>query len=214
MAQGPWDTGTWDSALWDSLPVTGNAATGGVGGVDNAASVPIVGVESHGQTGSLAQSVSISISGVQASGQVGSENETNEAAVSGVTAYANVGYVGNSITLSLSGVSATGNVGNVIYSPSVVVIDTHDGDHKRRRRFEEEVAQRDRRKQQLIAIYEDLLEAKPEVAEQIADEFIESDANYLQPRINFDKLLENISAVERLYREHQELDDEDVLLLL
>ena len=78
---------------------------------------------------------------------------------------------------------------------------------------------RERRKQDLIRVYEQLVEGRPEIVHKLVEDFVEP-TNYvaaqqrLEPIINFDKLINSLSTVEALYKEHQEMDDEDVLLLL
>jgi hypothetical protein len=99
----------------------------------------------------------------------------------------------------------------------IVVIDTHDGDHKKKRKFKAEVEARDRRKAELVDIYERLVEGRPEVVHKLVEEFIETPVyanEFVAPTINYDKLLDSLHTIEALYREHQEMDDEEVLLLL
>lgn len=99
----------------------------------------------------------------------------------------------------------------------IVVIDTHDGDRKRRRRRDQqEIEERERRRAQIVAAYEHLVEGKPLVAESIVEEFkvAEPVSERLEARVDWDRLLDNLDAVERLYAAYLEMDDEDVLLLL
>ena len=100
--------------------------------------------------------------------------------------------------------------------PPIVVIDTHDGDKRRRRRVKQEVEARELRRQQIIEAYEHLVEGKPLVAEQIVEEFkaVEPVSERIEARVDWDRLLANIDAVERLYAAYLDMDDEDVLLLL
>lgn len=233
MAQGGWDTGTWDAALWDSLPVTGNSATGGVGNLGTSQTAALTGNEAAGQSGTPASSITIAITGVQGTGQVGTESEVNQipvtgveaqgqvgsvshtrqTALSGVEATGAVGSVGTEITISLSGVSATGEVGTVTASIQPILLDdTHDGD-RQKKRFANELKEKERRKQQLIDAYEQLLEVKPEVASKIVAPFVQKTRRN-QPTINFELMLADLNRVEALYKERQELDDEEVLLLL
>lgn len=194
MPGGAWGTGTWDSAQWDSLPVTGNAATGGVGSLGLSDTRTTSGVSATGAVGTAASTVTLAIAGVQAQGQVGSEGEAE--------------------SFPISGVVATGQVGTVTPSVRPILLDdTHDGD-RQKKRFAKEVEEKERRKRQLIATYEDLLESKPEVAAQIVAPFVLKTPKKTAPAVDFEGLLADLNRVEALYREHQEMDDEEVLLLL
>ena len=199
--------------------VTGNAATGEVGSVAGQTANALSGVQATGQVGSESESDTVNVTGVQASGQVGTPAAVNNAAITGVYGSGDVGSVANSITLAISGVSATGDVGTVTYVPPLVILDTHDGDKKKTQRFKQEREDRERRKQDLIRVYEQLVEGRPEIVHKLVEDFVEP-TNYvaaqqrLEPIINFDKLINSLSTVEALYKEHQEMDDEDVLLLL
>ena len=104
--------------------------------------------------------------------------------------------------------------------PPVVLIDTHDGDKRKHRRFDEEAKKRAERRKEIIAAYEELVEGKPRVAQEIVAPFVETDIEVAEAaaipvaQINFDALLDDVVRMERLYRELQELDDEEALLLL
>lgn len=115
---------------------------------------------------------------------------------------------------ALSGVEATGATGTLTASivPIIVIDDTHDGDKGRKKKWEEEQAQREKRKQELIRVYEQLHEARPEVAERIVEPHLT--VNIAEPTIDWDAMLRDLDRVERLMVEHQEMDDEEVLLLL
>ena len=100
-------------------------------------------------------------------------------------------------------------------SPPIVLIDTHDGDVRRKRRVKKEIEERERKRRQLVAAYEHLVEGKPLVAEQIVEEFkVEAKGETLEARVDFDRLLDNIEAAQRLYDAWIDMDDEDVLILL
>jgi hypothetical protein len=109
-------------------------------------------------------------------------------------------------------------VGGAPPPPPVVLIDTHDGDKRKHKRFDEEAKKRAQRRQEIIAAYEELVEGKPRVAQEIVAPFVEVavvDAEVVPvAQINFDALLNDVARMERLYRELQELDDEEALLLL
>jgi hypothetical protein len=198
--QGPWDTGTWDDALWDSLPVTGNAATGSVGNLGVAVAVALSGVAGTGAVGTVSPTHTIAITGVQATGEVGNQSVN--------------------VTIAISGVAATGDTGNVtpVVPPIIIIDDTHDGDYKKKK-YAEERATKERRKAELVNLYERIVEGRPEVAEKIVAPFVKTKAQGQQTaplvrQIDFDKLMRDITRVEALYKEHLEMDDEEVLSLL
>lgn len=200
MAQGAWDTGTWDAALWDSLPVTSVAGTGSPG------------------TGT--PRITIAISGVQATGSVGSENETITLALSGNGATGAAGNVSLSFSLASTGTEAIGSAGTVIavVPPIIIIDDTHDGDYKGKK-FAEEREKKEKRKRELIDLYERVVEGRPEVAAQIVEPYVKTKARGqesapLVKQLDFDKLMRDIAKVEALYAEHIEMDDEEVLALL
>ena len=100
----------------------------------------------------------------------------------------------------------------------VILIDTHDGDKRKHKRFDEESKKREARRKEIIAAYEELVEGKPRVAQEIVAPFVEVEITEAAvipvARIDFDALLNDVARMERLYRELQELDDEEALLLL
>ena len=108
----------------------------------------------------------------------------------------------------------------VAYVPPtpVVVVDTHDGEEKRKKRYQEEIEAKNKKKAELKAIYEELVEGKPRIAEEIVAPFMvvteDVKTATVTPVIDYDKLLSSLDTVQKLYREYQELDDEEVLLLL
>ena len=107
----------------------------------------------------------------------------------------------------------------VVPPPPIVVVDTHDGDRIKKRRFKAEAEERARRKAELIDLYEQVVEGRPAIAQQLVEEFIETPveavkSGQIAPVINYDKLLDSLSTIEALYRERQEMDDEEVFLLL
>jgi hypothetical protein len=69
----------------------------------------------------------------------------------------------------------------------------------------------------VIAIYEELVEGRPRVVAEIVAPFVEEQTRFDIPPVNaidFDALLADVARVEALYRELEEMDDEEVLLLL
>ena len=225
MAQGPWDTGTWDSALWDSLPITGNAATGSPGSVGvGARTVALTGVQATGAVGTVAPSITIALTGVQATGQVGTEGESLTIALTGVEATGQVGTVSHGgISFALTGVEATGTAGNVIYVPApiIVVDDTHDGDYhkKLKKRFDKENQRLKRKRDDVIAAYERIVEGKPDLAKELTAGFeVKAKSSKRSgkslPIIDFDKLINDLDRTEQLWNEYLEMEDEDLMVLL
>lgn len=98
----------------------------------------------------------------------------------------------------------------------IVLIDTHDGDKGKRqkKRWNDERVARERRKAQIADVFEQLVEGRPAIANQIVAPYIQKEAESPQGEVDFDRLLADVDRVERLYREYQEMDDEEVLLLL
>jgi len=205
MAQGPWDTGTWDDALWDSLPITGNAATGSPGSVGvGARTVALTGVEATGAVGDVFETDADPLVGNAATGEVG-----------------NIGYGG--VTIALTGVEATGTAGNVIYVPAPIIIvdDTHDGDYhkKLKKQFDKENQRLKRKRDDVIAAYERIVEGKPDLAKELTAGFevkakSSKKADKSLPNIDFDKLINNLDRTERLWNEYLEMEDEDLMVLL
>jgi hypothetical protein len=225
MAQGPWDTGTWDDALWDSLPITGNAATGSPGSVGvGARTVALTGVQATGAVGTVAPSITIALTGVQATGQVGTEGESLTIALTGVEATGQVGTVSHGgISFALTGVEATGTAGNVIYVPApiIVVDDTHDGDYhkKLKKRFDKENQRLKRKRDDVIAAYERIVEGKPDLAKELTAGFevkakSSKKSGKSLPSIDFDKLINDLDRTEQLWNEYLEMEDEDLMVLL
>jgi hypothetical protein len=127
----------------------------------------------------------------------------------------------NAFTLLADGgvYSYSGNNANLVFSATpIVVIDTHDGDQKRRKKFDDDTEARKRRRAQIQDAYEVLLEGRPEVVAAIAAPFVDAPKTpgiALQPAtVNWDALLADLEATNRLYEAYVEMDDEEVLLLL
>jgi hypothetical protein len=107
--------------------------------------------------------------------------------------------------------------------PPIVVMDMHDGGkntHKKVKepRYDEDSKRREARRKEVIAIYEELVEGRPRIVAEIVAPFVEEKAAGIPiPPVNaidFDALLADVTRIEALYRELQEKDDEEVLLLL
>ena len=111
---------------------------------------------------------------------------------------------------------------NIFFSPTVtatpapvVILDGHDGDKgKRKRRWDEETERRERRRAEIQDIFERVVEGKRDVAATIVAPYAQISPKSDTIRVDYDRLLADIDRVDRLYREYQELDDEEVLLLL
>jgi hypothetical protein len=110
--------------------------------------------------------------------------------------------------------SFTGTVGGVV---PIVVMDMHDGGPKKRKK---EAAKRKQRRDEIIALFEHLVEGKPLVAEEIAAPFIkEATISELKSidfinSIDFDALMADLARVQQIYDAYIEMDDEEVLALL
>ena len=111
-------------------------------------------------------------------------------------------YSGNDANLSFSGVP-------------IVDFDTHDGD-RLRRRFAADRDERKKRRSDVIAAFEALVEGKNPIVEEIVEEFTVAKAtpSVRKPRIDYDKLIRDIDAVQRLWNAYIDMDDEEILLLL
>ena len=190
-----------------------------MGSVSDSTQVGLSGVYAQGLVGDESESIIVPASGVQAQGEVGDLNRQITVALLGAAATGNVGSVIDGITDSIVGVSATGEVGTLtaVIQPPSIIVDTHDGDKgkKRQKRWDEEKEARERRKRELIDVYEQLVEGKPAVAAAIVKPYVAKPTRKTaEPTIDWNKLIGDVERVQALYREYQEMDDEDVLLLL
>lgn len=107
---------------------------------------------------------------------------------------------------------------SVIIPPIIIEIDTHDGG-KRKKKEEEyrkkEAAKAKARRDEVLKLYERIVEGKPEIAEEIAEPFVITQATMQAPAvIDYDAMLASFDRVEQIYNAYLEMDDEDVLLLL
>ena len=101
---------------------------------------------------------------------------------------------------------------------TIVYFDTHDGG-KRKKEEEEhrraEAAKAKARRDEVLALFEQIVEGKPRVAEEIAEPFVLIEATIEAPAvIDYEAMLADIARVEQIYSAYIEMDDEDVLLLL
>jgi hypothetical protein len=108
------------------------------------------------------------------------------------------------------------NAFQTIVTP-IVIFDMHDGGPKKRKR---EADKKKQRRDEIIALFEQIVEGKPSVARQIAEPYIkEATINNSKPinlknNIDFDALIANLDKVQQIYEVYIELDDDEVLALL
>ena len=107
---------------------------------------------------------------------------------------------------------------SVIIPPIIIEIDTHDGDKRKKQEEDQrkkEATKAKARRDEVLALYERIVEGKPELAEEIAKPFVITQATIQKPAvIDFDAMLANFDRVEQIYNAYIEMDDEDVLLLI
>jgi len=103
------------------------------------------------------------------------------------------------------------------YVPVLIDIDTHDGG-KRKKEEEEhrraEAAKAKAKRDEVLALFEQIVEGKPRIAEEIAEPFVIKATTQAPAVINYDAMLADLDRVNRIYNEHIEMDDEDVLALI
>ena len=105
----------------------------------------------------------------------------------------------------------------VVQVAPIVVVDTHDGGPKRRK---QEADKQKKRRAEVVALFEHLVEGKPLIAEVIAAPFIKqatiSELNAVDfvKTVDFDALIADLSRVQQIYDAYIEMDDEEVLALL
>jgi hypothetical protein len=110
------------------------------------------------------------------------------------------------------------SIPSVIIPPIIIEIDTHDGG-KRKKAEEEhrrkEAAKAKARRDEVLKLFEQIVEGKPELAEEIAEPFVITQATIQAPAvIDYDAMLASFDRVEQIYNAYLEMDDEDVLLLI
>jgi hypothetical protein len=101
------------------------------------------------------------------------------------------------------------------YVPVIVEMDMHDGGKRKKEEDAYRKAEADKakaRRDEVLALFEQIVEGKPRIAEEIAKPFvIEATAPAV---IDYDAMLADLDRVNRIYNEHIEMDDEDVLALI
>jgi hypothetical protein len=107
---------------------------------------------------------------------------------------------------------------SVIIPPIIIEIDTHDGGKRKKKEEEYRKAEAEKakaRRDEVLALYERIVEGKPELAEEIAQPFVITQATIQAPAvIDYDAMLASFDRVEQIYNAYLEMDDEDVLLLI
>ena len=102
----------------------------------------------------------------------------------------------------------------------VVTIDTHDGD-RQRKKWDEERAAREARRNDILAAYDLLVEGRPQLAAELVEEFarpsaVEAAQAAIPPArsdVDWNGLMDRADALDRLWAAFIDMDDEEVLLL-
>ena len=119
-------------------------------------------------------------------------------------------------TIALAGNGAAGSVGAVTAGdpPIIVVGGGHDGE-RFNKILERERRLKEKKRQAILDAFEQIVEGRPELAEEISAPFIVMPtANAPVPLIDYDEMLADLDRVQRIWEIYMELDDEDVLILL
>jgi hypothetical protein len=103
-------------------------------------------------------------------------------------------------------------------SDTIVYFDTHDGGKRKKdeeKYRKQEAAKAKARRDEVLALFEQIVEGKPRIAEVIAEPFVLIEATIEAPAIiDYEAMLADIARVEQIYSAYIDMDDEDVLLLL
>ena len=106
----------------------------------------------------------------------------------------------------------------IIPPPIIIEMDMHDGDKRKKQEEDQrkkEATKAKARRDEVLKLYERIVEGKPELAEEIAQPFVITQATMQAPAvINYDAMLASFDRVEQIYNAYLEMDDEDVLLLI
>lgn len=126
-------------------------------------------------------------------------------------------------TLTVTGVlnatdeNDSGAFVGVVQVAPIIVMDMHDGSPKRRK---QEADKQKKRRDEVIALFEQIVEGKPLVAEEIAAPFIKQatisnlkSIDFINT-VDFDALMADLVRVQQIYDAYIEMDDEEVLALL
>ena len=107
-----------------------------------------------------------------------------------------------------------GNAWGFSFGKTVIFdIDTHDGGDKKRD-FKGEANKKRKKREEIVRLFEQLVEGNPEAARQIVEPIVQNASIVELKSINFDQLLADLSRVESIYAAWIEMDDEEVLSLL
>jgi hypothetical protein len=92
------------------------------------------------------------------------------------------------------------------YVPVIVEMDMHDGG-KRKKEEEEhrraEAAKAKARRDEVLALFEQIVEGKPRIAEEIAEPFVIEATAQAPAVINYDAMLADLDRVNRIQRTHR-----------
>ena len=103
------------------------------------------------------------------------------------------------------------------YVPVIVEMDMHDGGKRKKEEDAYRKAEADKakaRRDEVLALFEQIVEGKPRIAEEIAEPFVIEATAQAPSVIDYDAMLADLDRVNRIYNEHIEMDDEDVLALI
>ena len=104
------------------------------------------------------------------------------------------------------------------YVPVIVEMDMHDGGKRKKEEDAYRKAEADKakaRRDEVLALFEQIVEGKPKIAEEIAEPFVLIEATIEAPAvIDYEAMLADIARVEQIYSAYIDMDDEDVLILL
>ena len=103
------------------------------------------------------------------------------------------------------------------YVPVIVEMDMHDGGKRKKEEDAYRKAEADKakaRRDEVLALFEQIVEGKPRIAEEIAEPFVIEATAQAPAVIDYDAMLADLDRVNRIYNEYIEMDDEDVLALI
>jgi hypothetical protein len=103
------------------------------------------------------------------------------------------------------------------YVPVIVEMDMHDGGKRKKEEDAYRKAEADKakaRRDEVLALFEQIVEGKPRIAKEIAEPFVIEVTAQAPAVIDYDAMLADLDRVNRIYNEHIEMDDEDVLALI
>jgi len=103
------------------------------------------------------------------------------------------------------------------YVPVIVEMDMHDGGKRKKEEDayrKQEADKAKARRDEVLALFEQIVEGKPRIAEEIAKPFVIEATAQAPAVIDYDAMLADLDRVNRIYNEYIEMDDEDVLALI